>query len=423
MPARSRRRPGDVESSVRWLLGGQLVMFTGIAAVFPVAALYVRHRGGDSLAIGLFIAGPMVLNTLVQVPAGHLADRIGRRPLLIGARLGYAALSFALFADRGPLWLLALLRAGEGACAGAYVPALRAVLADLTPPHRRAERYSQLQAAEMVGLLVGPAIGGAVALWRDNAIFLCAGVAVLAGTVAMVNVPETRGLATAGGTRLGPGWWRRRGILVPCIGLGALGLIFTMYDVVWPQYLDARGYGTLVIGLSITLFAVPLLLLARPGGRLADRADRRAILGVCLALVGTCALTYPGLRSLAVIFTVGTVEACGIVMVEPSLYAVISESAPAAARGRAMGIGGFVQFGGSALGAGLLGSLYGVTEGLPFWIAGGVLLAAAGLCALLLPRGRPGSAKGAEPGVPVLDAVEDGDDVGWPQVDRPLVPG
>ena len=260
-------RADPAERAVRWLLGSQLVMFAGIAAVFPVAALYVRNRGGSAVAIGLFIAGPMVLNTLVQVPAGHFADRIGRRPLLVGARLGYAAVSFALFADRGPLWALALLRAAQGGCSGAYVPALRAVLADLTPAHRRAERFSQLQAVEMVGLLVGPAIGGAVALWRDSGIFLCAGVAVLVGTLALVNVPETRGAAIAGEAPASRGWWRRRGILVPCIGLGALGLVFTMYDVVWPQYLDARGYGTLVIGLSITLFAVPLLILARPGGR------------------------------------------------------------------------------------------------------------------------------------------------------------
>src|SRR3981081_4108360 len=77
------------------LLLGQLVMFTGIAALFPVVALYVRHRGGTALDAALFIAGPMVANTLVQTPAGRLTGRVGRRPVLIGARLGYAALSLA----------------------------------------------------------------------------------------------------------------------------------------------------------------------------------------------------------------------------------------------------------------------------------------------------------------------------------------
>src|ERR1700724_3413381 len=84
-----RRRAPDPAGR---LLFGQLVMFTGIAMLFPVVALYVRHRGGSALDAALFIAGPMLANTLVQVPAGRLADRVGRRPVLIGTRLGYAAI-------------------------------------------------------------------------------------------------------------------------------------------------------------------------------------------------------------------------------------------------------------------------------------------------------------------------------------------
>lgn len=50
-----------------------------------------------------------------------------------------------------------------------------------------------------------------------------------------------------------------------------------------------------------------------------------------------------------------------------------------------MGLGGLFQFGGSALGAAVLGTLYGVGEGISFWGAGAVLIAAALLCALALP--------------------------------------
>src|SRR5205807_2376196 len=136
----------------------------------------------------------------------------------------------------------------QGASGGAYVPALLAAIADLTPPDRRATRYSQLQAAEMVGLLIGPAIGGALAIWQDQAIFGWSGLAVLLGVLVQMRVPETRRAAAARDPEPPPGWRRSRGIVVAGIGLAALGLLFTMYDVVWPQYLDARGYGTAVIG-------------------------------------------------------------------------------------------------------------------------------------------------------------------------------
>src|ERR1700730_322475 len=80
-----------------WLLIGQLIMFTGVAAVFPIAPLYVAHRGGNSVAVAIFIAGPLVANTLVQVPAGRLSDRWGRKPFLIGAQLRHAAIPGYLF--------------------------------------------------------------------------------------------------------------------------------------------------------------------------------------------------------------------------------------------------------------------------------------------------------------------------------------
>jgi MFS family permease len=393
------------------LLLGQLVMFTGIAALFPVVPLYVRSHGGSSADIALFVAGPLVASTLVQLPAGHLVDRIGRKPVLIGSRLLYAALSGGLFLNLGPLWVLALLRVGQGASGGAYVPALRAALADLTPPGERGHRYAQLQGCEMVGLLLGPAIGGAVALWAYSGIFAASGVAVLLGIGAIIRMPETRG-DDMGESSPAPGpaarapaippapatppaprlWWLRPALLVPGVALAAAGTMFSMYDVVWPQYLTARGYDSLVIGLSISFFAVPILLLTSRGGRLSDRADRRLLVPAALCVVAACASTYPWLRNIFPILAVGTVESLAVMVVEPSLFAVISESTTASLRGRAMGVGGLFEAGGGAFGAGVLGALYGIAEPLPFLGGATVCLLAAAVCSRALPRHRPAGA-------------------------------
>jgi DHA1 family multidrug resistance protein-like MFS transporter len=398
------------------LLLGQLVMFTGIAALFPVVPLYVRSHGGTSADIALFVAGPLVASALVQLPAGHLVDRIGRKPVLIGSRLLYAALSGGLFLNLGPLWLLALLRVGQGASGGAYVPALRAALADLTAPGERGHRYAQLQGCEMVGLLLGPAIGGAIALWEYSGIFAASGIAVLLGLGAVIRMPETRGADIAASppapapsaARDGshapaatpaPGtpparrwWWLRPALLVPGVALAAAGTMFSMYDVVWPQYLTARGYDSLIIGLSISFFAVPILLLTGKGGRLSDRADRRLLVPAALCVVATCASTYPWLRSIFPILAVGTVESLAVMLVEPSLFAVISESTATSLRGRAMGVGGLFEAGGGAFGAGVLGALYGIAEPLPFLGGATVCLLAALVCARALPRHRPAEA-------------------------------
>jgi MFS family permease len=133
---------------------------------------------------------------------------------------------------------------------------------------------------------------------------------------------------------------------------------------------------------------LPILLLARAGGRLADRADRRKLVTAGMLVVAACAATYPLLRILAVILAIGAIEAVATVILEPSLFAVIGDSTPETLRGRTMGIGGLYQFSGMAFGAAVLGSLSGVNAGLPFWGGSGILLAGALVCALWLP-GRP----------------------------------
>jgi MFS family permease len=389
------RRPRGTPGPVVWLLASSLVLSMGVCAMFPFVPIYVRHHGGSSAAIAVFVAGPMVANALVQVPAGRLVDRVGRRPVLLVSLAGFSVCSALLALDQGPLWLLGAFRATTGIFGGAYNPAMRAALADLTPPERRAERFGQSQSTFMVGLLLGPAVGGALATIQGNLIFVCSGVAA-AGACLLValSVPETRGLAVAaaaGGGRepavhlARAGWWRTRGVLVPLVGLLAMGVVMAMYDVVWPLYLNSRGQGTLVIGFSVTLFAVPFLLFGSSGGRLADRGNRRIMLGVNFAVAAATAVSYPFLHSLALILCVGMVEATAWVTTEPILYAVITDGSPVDARGRAMAAGGLAEFAGGGFGALVLGSLYGIGAGIPFWAGAGVLILGGALCAWLVP--------------------------------------
>ena len=439
----ARRRRRGTPAPVLWLLLGELVMVMGASALFPVVPLYVRHHGGGPVAVALFVAGPLLANALVLLPAGRLVDRAGRKPIMVGSLGGFAVLSTFLALDHGPLWLLAALRAGQGVTNGIYMPALRATLADLTPPERRAERYGQLQSFVMVGILVGPAVGGALAVVRDSLIFACSGLgAVVALTVIALRVPETAGMAVASARAAGsvqgdrgslpltdseprlarPGWWRTAGVLVPMVGLGAMGTVMSMYDVVWPLYLSGRGQGTVVIGLSVTLFAVPLMLLSPRGGRLADKGNRRLLLGASFAVAAATAVSYPFIHPLWLILTVGTVEAVSWVATEPTLYAVITDTAPVDARGRAMAAGGFSEYVGSAVGALGLGALFALGEGIPFFAGASVLALAGLLCATRVPRraARLPVAEDAKPGLLAVAVLEDGDDRGRPDVDRPV---
>ena len=263
-----------------WLLIGQLIMFTGVAAVFPIAPLYVAHRGGNSIAVAIFIAGPLVSNTLVQVPAGRLCDRWGRKPFLIGPRLVYAFLSLFLFFNIGTLPVLTAIRILMGACAGAYVPAL-AGRAHRPQRSRRSERSVSRSSrrTRWSGLLVGPLVGGA-----------CSAVARLGGVrghrARDVHRPRSdasgaRDARPADHARLSPRSASAGGGFAAssCRSLRCSRSAPSGRCTTWSGRSTSRRAvrSPLIIGLSVSLFALPILVLARAGGRLADRADRRKL--------------------------------------------------------------------------------------------------------------------------------------------------
>ena len=177
--ARSGKRRAD---PAFWLLIGQLIMFTGRRRrVSDRTAVRRSPRrqlgcGGDlhRRSAGRQHARPGARRTASAIAGA--ASRSWSAP-----RLVYAFLSLFLFFNIGTLPVLTAIRILMGACAGAYVPALRAALTDLSAPEQRAQRFSQLQAYEMVGLLVGPLIGGAAALWRDSAVFGITGLSMFIG--------------------------------------------------------------------------------------------------------------------------------------------------------------------------------------------------------------------------------------------------
>jgi hypothetical protein len=81
----------------------------------------------------------------------------------------------------------------------------------------------------------------------------------------------------------------------------------------------------------------------------------------------------------------------------------------------------------------VLGALYGVREGIPFWGGGATLLLMSVLCAVAIPARAPAVALGgggggggggdAKAGALPLGVVEEGDDATGANVDRPLVAG
>lgn len=97
---------------------------------------------------------------LVQVPGGRLADRFGRKPLVLFGFLGVPLAALLGFSNS--LLDFSLIMGGISAVGNISSPAISAWLMDLVPEHRRASVSGITQTLNGVGLTVGPSMGSYV---------------------------------------------------------------------------------------------------------------------------------------------------------------------------------------------------------------------------------------------------------------------
>src|SRR5437870_2709168 len=177
------------------LLAVLFVAFVGFSFSGPFSPLLVRHLGvtgpgAVALWSGVLIGlGP--LSAVVASPLwGRLADRIGGRPLLLRTVFGFAAFN-ALSALATDVWQLAVLRLLMGALGGFTAVAL--TLASLSaPPEQTTRAIALVQSAQILGQMVGPALGGLMAdhMGIRAAFFGSSALAVVAGFNMLVMYHE-----------------------------------------------------------------------------------------------------------------------------------------------------------------------------------------------------------------------------------------
>jgi multidrug resistance protein len=138
----------------------------GFGVVIPVIPILSRNFGATALQTGLLLSVYSLMQFLVAPFWGRLSDRLGRRPILLFCLVG-EGLSYLLFAwARSLEWLFAA-RVLAGFF-GASLSTASAYISDITPKHERSKGMALIGAAFGLGFVVGPALGGGLAVWGHH---------------------------------------------------------------------------------------------------------------------------------------------------------------------------------------------------------------------------------------------------------------
>ena len=175
-------------------------LLTGLTSnmIAPFLVLYLHEKIGGSVLLTMLVIGLQPLTDfVVTLVAGGAADRLGRKPVLIGSLALQSLAMFGLMlADS--LWMFALLYVLNGVGRSFYIPAARAQIADATAEAERAEVFALLSTVGYVGVTLGPLLGVLLYRAEPGLAFGLVALALLAYLLAVWwKVPETVPTETA----------------------------------------------------------------------------------------------------------------------------------------------------------------------------------------------------------------------------------
>jgi predicted MFS family arabinose efflux permease len=339
----------------------------GLFMILPVFALYAADLEGVTPALtGLAIGIYGMTQALLQIPAGLLSDRIGRKPVIIGGLLVFA-LGSVIAALTDSIYLIILGRALQGA--GAIAAAIMALAADLTREQHR------IKAMALIGMSIGLSFAAALILGPVlynlvgvSGIFVLTAVLALGGILVVVFVvPQPAEQRIHREAEAIPAQFvrilRHGQLLRLDAGIFILHAVLTGSFVVLPLIMrdeaailaDDHWKVYLPVLVCSVLAMLPLIIMAERKGH-TRAVFLVAILLLMMSLAGFFALPVSVVSLVGLLLVFFT----AFNLLEAMLPSLISRVAPVDCRGTAMGFYSSAQFLGAFAGSVLAGWLQGL---------------------------------------------------------------
>ena len=179
-----------------------VLVLLGQGAISPALPLFAKGFGVGVLLIAATMAVFGVGRVLVGVPGGHLAERYGRRTVLVGSASLHALRAVLTPFSRSFAQLI-VFRGFSGLGSGMFLVGTSIYLRDVSTRETRARFLSLQELSILVGMTIGPVMGGAMAgaFGIKVPFYMYGAFTVLAALIAFAAIPETLDRAKAGPAR------------------------------------------------------------------------------------------------------------------------------------------------------------------------------------------------------------------------------
>ena len=370
---------------------GSFTTIIAMTLLLPFLPLYVEQLGvTDHAAIvqwsGAAYGATFLSAALVAPLWGRLADRYGRKPMLIRASLGMSV-AMALIGLAGNVWQLVGLRLLAGLLGG-YASGSMVLVATQTPRDRTGWALGTMSSAIMAGNLVGPLVGGVLPpLIGIRATFFAAGAMIFVAFLATAFLirEDKKTPADKKQPNATDSGWAAVADKRPLVAMLFTGMLLMLANmsiepiitVYVATLVDDPNRVTMMAGVVMSAAALGSILSASRLGKLADRVGHWNVIVGCLAvsalLLVPQAFVTAGWQLVVLRFLMG-LSLGGLL---PCIASVIRHNVPERVAGNMLGYSTSAQYTGQVAGP-LLGGFVGGHIGMRAVFLGTCVLMAAG---------------------------------------------
>lgn len=348
----------------------QVVTMVGFSGFHPFVAFYLLDLGVATTAeaatwLAIFNSGAAMSMMVASPIWGSLADRHGRRVMVLRATAAGCLFTFLMGLAQSPGQLIAL-RIVQGLFSGTVVAAITLVATE-TPEEYMGRSLGMMQTAQFVGQSIGPLVGGvaADALGYRNVFFVSSSLMLCSVLTTLFLVRERRRPVRAAA----PANRKERvkgGALAAIANRNTMALVLTLagnsfaiavLSPVLALYIrdligDVPNLSTLAgTVMSVTAFSSSISAVVL--GRLADRIGQKRILVACVAGVALIHVPQAFVNHPSQLIVLRSLQGLFMGGIMPTANALLAHSTLVARRGAVYGFSHSAQAGGRALGPAL----------------------------------------------------------------------
>lgn len=318
-----------------------LVSMLGFGLIIPLLPIYAREMGASGVYLGLLTSLFGMTRSMTSIPGGILADKIGRKKMMVGGLAVYTVVMF-LFGVSTHLYHLLILRACQGAASGVVWPVAATMVADIVDPKDRGKAMGFFSMMWDAGIAVGPVLGGlaAAAFSMAAPFFVCSALSLASALLILKRVKEThkkseeKPIVSLEGLS-----FHRFSLIGICVTGFTVSFAMGVVHPILPLFgNEVIGLNEASIGVIFGAMGVTRFLVKPISGALADNIGKKRVIVTGLAFNGVFTTLISFSESFTTIVLPSVARAVGLGMTMPSINALVTSMTTKEKRGRVMGI-------------------------------------------------------------------------------------